>query len=123
HSTAFYASVHLPQTIGLPDRASKPREGHEMSGMMTDRFVVSRVMRAHAALIAMLVGLAALAGARPALAHQDPPGCCGTGVDFRFLAFRSDGSDLDDLMPSECETITYQIIVGKSNIGTPCAFE
>ena len=82
----------------------------------------SRATRTRRFLSLALVAFA-IGGGRSAWAHQDPPGCSGTGVDFRFDAFRSDGSPLGIGDVSECETITYQIRVGKSNIGNPCAFE
>ena len=73
--------------------------------------------------VALVVVAFAIAGGRSAWAHQDPPGCSGTGVDFRFDAFRAGGAPIGSGEVTECETITYQITIGKSFIGNPCAFE
>ena len=70
-----------------------------------------------------LGGIALLVVATPALAHLDSPGCSGSAVDFQFAAYRANGSPLNGFSPSECETLTYQITIAKSGIGTPCAFE
>jgi len=45
----------------------------------------------------MLIALLALAGAGTAWAHQDPPGCSGTGVAITFTVFRADGTTPVDL--------------------------
>jgi hypothetical protein len=64
------------------------------------------------------------AGAQRASAHQDPPGCSGTAVDFSFMAFRDDNTPIDlSETVTECETIHYQVTVGKSSLGNPCAFQ
>src|SRR4051812_47912294 len=74
--------------------------------------------------LALLLATFLVAGSRTASAHQDPPGCSGTAVDFSFMAFRDDGTPIDlSETVSECETITYQVTVGKSSLGNPCAFQ
>ena len=73
------------------------------------------------------IALLALAGAGTAWAHQDPPGCSGTGVAITFEVFRADGVTPVDLTQSvtECETIVYSVSLAPSGTGsgTPCAFE
>src|SRR5213594_1940822 len=74
-----------------------------------------------------LIVLLALAGAGTAWAHQDPPGCSGTGVAITFEVFRADGVTPVDLTQTvtECETIVYSVSLAPSGTGTgtPCAFE
>ena len=73
------------------------------------------------------IALLALVGAGTAWAHQDPPGCSGTGVAITFEVFRADGVTPVDLTQSvtECETIVYSVSLAPSGTGsgTPCAFE
>src|SRR6266571_5816280 len=82
---------------------------------------------AWATLALILTGLLALAGSGTAWAHQDPPGCSGTGVAITFEVFRADGVTPVDLTQTvtTCETIVYSVSLAPSGTGsgTPCAFE
>src|SRR2546425_267746 len=81
--------------------------------------------RRMAVLAPTLTALLALAGAGTARAHQDRPGCSGTGVAITFEVFRADGTTSVDLSQtvSECELITYQVTLAASSEGNPCAFD
>src|SRR5882724_9453182 len=118
--------AHWRATGRAPRRRRRGRNMKmQRCGAVACRLAVSGRVPARGTFAPVLIALLVLAGAGTAWAHQDPPGCSGTGVAITFEVFRSDGTTPVDLSQtvSECELITYQVTISPSGEGNPCAFE
>lgn len=60
-----------------------------------------------------------------ASAHQDPTGCSATGVSLMVETFRADRQTpiLTAETATECESISYRVVLAKPASDTVCAFE
>jgi hypothetical protein len=89
----------------------------------TVRLGSGRVGRVVVGVLAIL-GLGAL-HLDDASAHQDPPGCSSTGIDFAIEGFRADRTTPIGLTEtvSPCETICVRASIAKPDSPSVCAFQ
>jgi parallel beta-helix repeat protein len=95
-------------------RPTKNREASNRTGDASRR-----------ALALVLVALAGACGIDAAWAHQDRTGCSSTGVTLMIETFRADRVTPLPVSQgvSECETISYRVVLSKPQQDTVCAFE
>jgi hypothetical protein len=79
------------------------------------------VLRSTPALLALLI----LGLAPPASAHQEPPGCNGSGIAISIFAFFADGvTPAVGVNATECETLVFKAAIGyASQPPGNCAFQ
>src|SRR5437868_3995666 len=74
-------------------------------------------------LVTVTLGVALLATATVARAHEDPPGCFETGPAIIVSVFRANGTTGVVGAVSECETINYRATLQKAtDSDNICAF-
>lgn len=91
----------------------------------TMRITIGTCGMAARALLALLAALVPVLSGQQALAHQDPPGCSATGVALMVEKFRADQQTrlLAGEPVTECETISFRVIVAKKERAGVCALE